>query len=135
MSEAAILAAARSVVSATLPGWRDWSDDPHAIRPDKLGAFLVSVTRDSAVPEAMGSKREEVSMTVGVELLMEFAPGDRGRDIASARGQLVRDAVRLAPEIQGLVDFMTGSALDVDLAPGERRLARAQIGVSVMATF
>lgn len=135
MSEAAILTAARAVVATALPGWRDWSDDPSAIRPDKLGAFLVSVTRDGAVPESMGSTREEVSMTVGVELLMEFTPADRGRDVVSARGQLVRDALRLSPEIRGLVDFVTGAALDVDLAAGERRVARAQIAVSVMATF
>lgn len=135
MSESAIQAAARAVVSQCLPGWRDWSDDPAAVRPDKLGAFLVSVTRDGAVPEAMGSAREEVSMTVGVELLMEFNPAERGRDVAAARGQLVRDALRLSPEIRGLVDFVTGAALDVDLAAGERRVARAQVAVSVMATF
>lgn len=135
MSEAAILTAARAAVAQALPGWRDWSDDPSAVRPDKLGAFLVAVTRDGAVPEAMGSTREEVQMTIAAELFMEYGPEDRGRDVASARGQVVRDALRLSPAIRGLVDFVTGAALDVDLAQGERRLARANVGVSVLATF
>jgi len=135
MSEAAILTAARAAVASALPGWRDWSDDPAAVRPDKLGAFLVSVTRDSAVPEAMGSSREEVQLTVAAELFMEYTPDASGRDIASTRGALVRDALRQSPAIRGLVDFVIGAALDVDLAAGERRVARASVGVSVLATF
>lgn len=135
MSEAAILEAARAVVASALPGWRDWSDDPAAVRPDKLGAFLVTVTRDGAVPEAMGSTREEVALTIGAELFMEYGPTERGRDLASARGGTVRDALRLDPGVRAAVDFVTGAALDVDLANGERRLARATVAVSVMATF
>lgn len=135
MSEAAILTAARAVVAAALPGWRDWSDDPAAVRPDKLGAFSVYVTRDGAVPESMGSTREEVALTVAAELFMEYGPGERGRDVASARGAAVRNALRLSPEVRAVVDFVTGASLDVDLASGERRIARATVGVSVTATF
>lgn len=135
MSEAAILTAARAVVAAALPDWRDWSDDPAAVRPDKMGAFAVFLSRDSAVPESMGSTREEVALTIGVELFMEYTPAERGRDLAHGRGAAVRDALRLAPEVRAVVDFVTGAALDVDLATGERRIARATVGVSVMATF
>lgn len=135
MSEAAILTAARAVVAAALPGWRDWSDDPAAVRPDRLGAFVVTVSRDGASPEAMGSPREEVQMTIAAELFMDYGPEERGRDVASARGALVRDALRRSPAIRALVDFVTGAALDVDLSTGERRLARATVGVSVLATF
>lgn len=135
MSEAAILAAARAVVASVLPGWRDWSDDPAAVRPDKLGAFAVHVSRDGAVPESMGSTREEVTLTIGTELFLEYGPTERGRDLAHARGALVRDAIRAAPSVRAVVDFVTGAALDVDLSTGERRIARATVGVTVLATF
>ena len=135
MSESAILTAARAAVAAALPGGKDWSDDPANIRPDKLDAFAVTVTRDGAVPAAMGSTQEEVQLTIGVEVFTEYGPTQNGRALASARGEAVRAALRSDPALAAAIDFITGAAMDVDLAKGERRLARATVEMSVLATF
>lgn len=135
MSEEAILTAARSTVAAALPGWRDWSDDPAAVKPDKLGAFLVVLSRDSAQPESMGSAREEVQLTIRAELFFEFAPATPGRTVATMRGAAVREALRQSVTIRPLVDFILGSTLDVDLGAAERRIARASVSLSVLTTI
>lgn len=135
MSESAILTAARAAVAAALPGGKDWSDDPANIRPDKLDAFAVTVTRDGAVPAAMGSAQEEVQLTIGVEVFSEFSPGQNGRALAFAQAEAIRAALRLHPALAALIDFITGAATDVDLAAGEKRLARATVEMNVQATF
>ncbi|AKY02687.1 minor tail protein [Rhodobacter phage RcSaxon] len=135
MSESAILTAARAAVAAALPGGKDWSDDPANIRPDKLDAFAVTVTRDGAVPAAMGSAQEEVQLTIGVEVFTEYGPAQNGRALASVKGEAIRAALRSDPALAAAIDFITGAAMDVDLAKGERRLARATVEMSVLATF
>ena len=135
MSESAILTAARAIVAATLPGFRDWSDNPAAIKPDKLGAFHVTVTRNSAAPAAMGSRAEEVNLTVATDIFLEFGAHDDGRRIATERGQAILKAWRAAPDIARLVDFTIGTSLDVELAQAESRLARATVALSVLATI
>lgn len=135
MSEAAILTAARAAVSAALPGWRDWSDDPAAIKPDKMGAFAVTVTRNGATRAAMGSTAEEVALTVAADVFLEFGAYENGRQIATARGSEAAEAIKRDPDFRRLVDFVTGAASDVELASGEKRLARASVALSVLATF
>lgn len=135
MSEDLILAAARATLAAALPGCKDWSDDPAAIRPDKLGAFIVTLTRDSATPAAMGSMQEEVQLTVRAEFFMEYEAREPGRELATVKGRAMREALRTSSTIRPLVDFVLGSNLDVELASGDRRLARVLVGLSVLATI
>lgn len=135
MSETAILTAARAVVAATLPQAKDWSDDPANVRPDKLDAFVVTVTRDGGVPAAMGSSLEEVQLTIEVEIFGAFKHDQDGRAIIGAKGEAVRSALRASPPLLALLDLINGSTFEVDLASGDTRLARATVGLAVQATF
>lgn len=135
MSETAILAAARAAISTALPQAKDWSDDPANIRPDKLDAFVVTVTRDGAAPASMGSGAEEVQLTIEAEVFGNFRPSEDGREVIGAKGEVVRAALRQNAALLGLLDMITGSTFEVDLAAGDTRLARATVGLSVQATF
>jgi len=135
MSETAILTAARAVVAAALPQATDWSDDPANVRPDKLDAFVVTVTRDGAVPAAMQSDLEEVQLTIEVEVFGKYGPTEDGREIIGTKGEAVRAALRADATLAALLDLITGSTFEVDLAQGDTRLARATVGLSVQATF
>lgn len=135
MSEQAILAAARAAMVAAFPAARDWSDDPAAIKPDKLGAFSVTVERNGATPAAMGSPLSEVSLTVGVDLFSEFGAYDAGREVATRDGHLAAAAIMAAPDFVRLTDFVVNSALSVDLAQAEKRLARVSVALTVISTF
>lgn len=83
----------------------------------------------------MGSSREEVQLTIRAEMFMEYTPAEKGREIATARGAAVREALRQSSTIRPLVDFILGSTLDVDLGTAERRIARAAVSLSVLATI
>ena len=135
MSESAILTAARAVVSAALPLAKDWSDDPANVRPDKLDAFVVSVTRDGATPAAMGSTLEEVQLTIEVEIFGKYSASQDGRALIGGKGETVRTALRSDAALLSLLDFVTGVTFEVDLAQGENRLARATVALNVQATF
>lgn len=134
MSESAILERAQAVVLAALPNSKDWSDDPSDPRPDKLDAFVVSLTRDSAMPASMGSTLEECQLSLEVEVFTKYGANEDGRNRATIKGRTVQTALMADATIKGLVDYMTGDALEVDLAVGENRMARAMIQIAILAT-
>lgn len=135
MSETAILAAARAAAAAALPAAKDWSDDPADPKVDKLDAFVASLTRDGAQPASMGSSLEDVQLTLEVEVFSKYGPTENGRDMITGKGRLVQAALLASPAIKSLVHYMTGETLEVDLAQGETRLARATVQVAVLATI
>lgn len=135
MSESAILAAARAAVAAALPGAKDWSDDPADPKVGRLDVFVVTLTRDDATPAAMGSDLEECQLTLEVEVFTKYRPADDGRAQATTLGAQVKDALLSDPAIRALVDFQRAIGLEVDLAKGEERLARATVQHEILATF
>jgi len=134
MSEQLILERAQAVVLAALPGSKDWTDDSADPKPDKLDAFVVSLTRDSAMPASMGSTLEECQLSLEVEVFTKYAATADGRSQATVKGRAVQAAIQADATIKSLVDYMTGDALEVDLAKGEERVARAMIQISILAT-
>lgn len=135
MSETAILGVARTVMSAALPLAVDWSDDPADPKVDKKDAFVVTVTRDGATAAAMGSPLEEVQLTVQVEIFGHFKPSEDGKAIMGAKAETARAALVNAPALLAMTDVIRSSSFDIELAPGDVRLARATLGLSVQATF
>jgi len=135
MSETALYLAARAAVAIALPSAKDWSNDPADPRPDKLDAYVVTVTRDSAIAESMGSDLEEVDLTIQIEIFGKYAKVDDGRAGMKTKGEAVKQAIATNPAVLALLDTIHGQTLDVDIAAGETRLARATISLSVQATF
>ncbi|WP_170561399.1 hypothetical protein [Ruegeria atlantica] len=135
MSESAILSAARAVAAATFPTAKDWSDDPANIKPESMPAFVVTVTRDGATQEAMGSDLEEVQLTIEVEVFDAYETNQDGREVIGAKGEAVRDALKADAALDALLDRVTGSTFEVDIASGRKRLARATVGLLAEATF
>ncbi len=135
MSESAIQAAAQAAVALAVPGAKDWSQTPADILPDNLPAFTVTVTRDGAIPAAMGADLEEVQLTVEVEYFAAFASSDEGRTQITAAGEAIRAALRSDPALQALSDYTTGATLEVELAQKKSRMGRATVTLSVEATF
>ena len=135
MSESAIQAAAQAAVAIAVADAKDWSNNPADIMPDNLPAFTVTVTRDGAIPAAMGSDLEEVQITIEVEYFAQFGRGDNGRAITSAAGEAIRAALRSDATLNALSDFTTGANLEVELAQKKNRMGRATVTLSVEATF
>ena len=135
MSESAFQAAAQAAVALAVPNAKDWSHNPADIMPDNLPAFLVTVTRDGAVQDAMGSDLEEVQITIEVEYFAQFDPGEDGRTITTAAGEVIRDALRADATLRALSDLITGATLDVEMAQKRNRMGRATVTLSVEATF
>lgn len=135
MSETAIFEAARAAAVAALPGVKDWSDNPSDPMPGKLDAIVVILSRDGAVASAMGSGQEEVQLTLEVEVFGQFGPNDSGRADMRAKAETVLAAILAAAALEALVDHLHCQTLDVDLAKGETRLARAAITFSIEATI
>lgn len=135
MSETAILSAARTVAAATFPTAKDWSDDPANIKPESMPAFVVTVTRDGATQEAMGSDLEEVQLTIEVEVFDKYKASEDGRQVIGAKGEAIRAALRSDAALDALLDRVIGSTYEVDIAAGKERLARATVGLAVEATF
>lgn len=135
MSEAAILRAYRDAVALAMPDANDWSDNPNDPRKDKLPAFVVSIGRDGAVPSSMKSAEEEVQLSVEVEIYLDYHRNDEGRDVARQRAELVRSEILGFAPLSALVDLINCTGAEVDLSPGEKRTARADVSFDVLATI
>lgn len=135
MSETAILTAARAAVTTAMPTAKDWSDDPSDPMPDQLDAFVVSLTRDNAIPAAMGSALEQVQLTLEIEIFGKYGPSDPGRADMDTKGRLARAAILSDSTIAALTDHINSQTLEVDLARGETRMAMAAVTFSIDATI
>ncbi len=135
MSEATLFTAARDAVSAALPGARDWSDNPSDPKPNRLGAFVVSVTRDKASAAAMGSDQEEVELTIQVEVFDKYEATEQGRADMKAKGNLIQAQMVTLINALPFVDRVHFQTLEIELAQGEKRFAYGDLSFSVEATF
>ncbi len=135
MSEVSLLTAARAAVTTALPGARDWSDNPSDPRPNRLGAYVISVTRDKATAAAMGSDQEEVELTIQVEVFDKFDAAEQGRADMKAKANLISEQMLPAINALPFVDRAHFQTLEIELAQGEKRFAYGDLSFSVEATF
>lgn len=135
MSETAILDAARASVATALPAAKDWSDDPADVRADKLDAYVVTLVRDSSEPVSSGSSFEDVQLTLEVEVFTAYKEGQPGRTMAGDKGNAARAALKSDAALAALCYRIQGAGMDVDIAAGETRFARATVTLSVSAEF
>lgn len=135
MSESAIFDAARAAVDAALPAAKDWSDNPADPSVAKRPAFVITLEREGAETAAMGSILEEVELLVTVEVFASFDPSEDGRNIVRDMATLAAASIKSSPALLALTDRMVTTGLEVDLAGGKERIARAALEVSVEATI
>lgn len=132
MSETALLAAARSAVVAFLPSdVSDKSDRPEDVTPKSLPAFVVDLERLSAERASMGSNTEDVELELSVEVFRQYetAADPRADMLTEVTG--LSDSIRADTSITALVDDILSPTVDVDLARGDKRLARGMITFSI----
>lgn len=132
MSETALLAAARSAVVAFLPSdVSDKSDRPEDATPKSLPAFVVDLERLSAERASMGSNTEDVELELSVEVFRQYetAADPRAEMLAEVTG--LGAALRDDVPINTLVDDILTPTVDVDLARGDKRLARGLVTFSI----
>lgn len=135
MSETAILTAARAAVLAALPNAKDWTDDPSDPRPDKLDAFVVTLTRTGSERTSMGSAIEDVALDLEVEVFTVFSATENGNTKAGDLGRVARAAIIADPTISSLCYLVQGAGFSTEMGQSEVRLARVNATVELSAEF
>ncbi|MEL6587023.1 MAG: hypothetical protein AAFY65_13255 [Pseudomonadota bacterium] len=135
MSESAIFSAARAAVTSELRSAKDWSDNPADPKVNRRPAFLVTLTREGAEPAAMGSPLEEVDLLLTVEVFAAYDHAEAGRNLVRDMADAASATLKASSDLRALTDRMVTTGLEVDLAGGENRIARATLEITLEATL